>query len=72
MVIFFTTLKILLEVIASERGLRFIPREIIITKREVVRMGDRYIIYLPQDQNEVWEEIKRQGKKVRIYVEVIG
>lgn len=53
------------------QNLKFIPKEIIIPKREVVRLGERWIIYLPQDYTEVWEELKRQGKKVRIYIEVI-
>ena len=53
------------------QSLRFIPKEIIIAKREVVRLGERWIIYLPQDYAEIWEELKKQGKKVRVYIEVI-
>ena len=50
---------------------RYIPREILIPKREVVRHGDRFIIYLPKDLNDMWEELKRMGKKVRVYIEVV-
>jgi len=50
---------------------RYIPREIVIPKREVVRHGDRFIIYLPKDLNDMWEELKRMGKKVRVYIEVV-
>jgi len=50
---------------------RYIPREIVIPKREVVKHGDRYIIYLPKDLNDMWEELKNRGKKVRVYIEVV-
>jgi len=54
-----------------EDKIKIIPREIFIPRREVVRLGERWIIYLPQDYSELWEELKRQGKKVRVYIEVI-
>jgi len=52
--------------------IKLIPNLIIIPKREVVRLGERWIIYLPQDYAEVWKKIKKQGKKVRVYIEVIS
>jgi len=52
-------------------NLKYIPKEIFIPRREIVRLGERWIIYLPQNYDELWEELKRQGKKVRVYIEVI-
>jgi len=49
---------------------KIIPPLIIVPRRELVRHGDRWIVYLPIDLNDVWEEIKRRGKKVRLYIEV--
>jgi len=51
--------------------IKIIPRVIVVPKREIVRHGNRWIIYLPQDYSELWETIKKSGKKVRIYIEVI-
>jgi len=51
--------------------IKLIPKLIVIPRRELVRLGERWIIYLPQDYAEIWEELKRQGKKVRVYIEVI-
>lgn len=53
------------------RSLRIVPNLIIIPKRELVKVGNRWIVYLPIDMNDLWEEIKRQGRKVRLYVEVV-
>jgi len=58
-------------VINMEDKIKIIPREIIIPRREIVKMGNRYIIYLPVEYNQLWEELKRQGKKIRVYIEVI-
>jgi len=58
-------------VINMKDKIKIIPREIIIPRREIVKMGNRYIIYLPVEYNQLWEELKRQGKKVRIYIEVL-
>ena len=52
-------------------NLRIVPNLIVLPKREIVRMGERWIIYLPQDYGVIWEELKKQGKKVRVYIEVI-
>jgi len=35
---------------------------IVIPKREVVRHGNRFIVYLPADYNDIWEELKREEK----------
>ena len=43
--------------------IRIIPKVIVIPKREVVRHGNRFIVYLPSDYNEIWEELKKQKKK---------
>jgi hypothetical protein len=53
-------------------GIHVIPPLIFIPRREIVRLGNRWIIYLPVDYNEVWEAIKSQGKKVKVYIEVVG
>jgi hypothetical protein len=45
-----------------------IPNVIFIPRREVVRLGNRWIIYLPMDYNEVWELIKKRGLKVKAYL----
>jgi len=34
----------------------------------VVRLGNRWIIYLPVDMNELWEAIKGEGRKVKVYL----
>jgi len=54
-----------------EDRIKIIPREIFIPRRELVKMGNRYIIYLPVEYNQLWEELKHQGKKIRVYIEVI-
>jgi len=54
-----------------EKTLIVIPRLIYIPPREVVRLGNRWIIYLPTDMNELWEAIKKQGMKVKVYIEVV-
>lgn len=55
-----------------EADLYVLPRVIYVPAREVVRLGkDRWIIYLPRDHNELWEEIKRRGIKVRVFVQLI-
>jgi len=42
-------------------------KRMIVLNREIVRQGNkRYIIYLPTDLNDIWEELKRRGKKVRV------
>lgn len=49
-----------------------IPKVIYLPPREVVRHGkDRWIVYLPREYNDLWEEIKRRGFKVRVYLEVV-
>jgi len=53
------------------KGPRIIPEVIIVGEREIVRMGKRWIVYLPIELNDVWETIKRQGRKVRVYIEVL-
>ena len=52
-------------------SIHVIPHVIFVPKREVVRLGSRWIIYLPKDYNEVWEAIKRQKKKVKVYIVVV-
>ncbi len=51
--------------------IKIIPRVIIVPRREVVKHGNRWIIYLPSDYNEIWDTIKEQGRKVRIYIEIL-
>ena len=52
-------------------NIKMIPELIIIPRREVVRAGNRWIIYLPQDYNELWKSLKESRKKVRVYIEVL-
>ena len=52
-------------------GIHVVPKVIFVPKREVVRLGNRWIIYLPMDYNEVWEAIKKQERKVKVYIEVV-
>jgi len=49
---------------------RVIPQVIYVPKREIVKLGDRWIIYLPRDMGELWEAIKREGRKVKVYLVV--
>jgi len=53
------------------KGPRIIPEVIIVGEREIVRMGKRWIVYLPIELNDVWEAIKKRGRKVRVYIEVL-
>jgi len=53
-------------------GIHVIPHVIFVPKRDVVRLGNRWIIYLPVDYNEVWEAIKRQKKKVKVYIVIVN
>ncbi len=53
------------------RNLKLIPELLVIPEREVVRLGDRWIIYLPQQYATLWEELKRLKKKVRVYIEIL-
>ena len=48
-----------------------IPRVMYIPPRQVVKLGERYIVYLPASYNEVWREIKERKKRVRLFVEVV-
>jgi len=52
-------------------NISLLPKIIYIPPREDVRLGNRWIIYLPADYNELWETIKKSRKKVRIYIEII-
>ena len=53
------------------RNLKLIPKLIIVPQREVVRLGDRWIVYLPQQYSALWHELKERKKKIRVYVEVL-
>jgi len=58
-------------VINTADSIKIIPQVIMLPRKEVVKMGNRYIIYLPVEYNMLWEELKHRGKKVRVYIEVI-
>jgi hypothetical protein len=49
-------------------NIHVIPNVIFIPPRQLVRLGNRWIIYLPVDMNEVWESIKHRGLKVKAYL----
>jgi L-lysine 2,3-aminomutase len=51
--------------------LKLLPKLIFIPPREIVRLGERWIIYLPQSYEELWQAIKGSRKKVRVYIEII-
>lgn len=49
-----------------------LPKVIYLPSRELVRLGrDRWIVYLPKEYNELWEEIKRRRLKVRIFIQLV-
>jgi len=50
--------------------IQIIPTTIYVGKRELVRLGKRWIIYLPVDYNDIWEKIKTEGRKVKVYLVV--
>jgi len=52
-------------------SIKIIPQVIMLPRKEIVKMGNRYIIYLPVEYNMLWEELKHRGKKVRVYLEII-
>jgi len=52
-------------------SISLVPKIIYVPPREIVRLGKRWIVYLPQEYEELWETIKRCGKKVKLYIEVI-
>ena len=40
-------------------------------RRKVAKLGEtRYVVYLPTELNELWEELHESRKKVNIYVEI--
>ena len=39
-------------------------------RRHIVRMGPRYLVYLPQNLNNVWEYLHEQKQRVNIYIVV--
>lgn len=48
-----------------------LPKVIYIPEREIVKLGkERWIIYLPKSHNDLWEEIKKQGLRVKVYVQI--
>jgi len=54
-----------------KKDIALVPKVIYVPQREVVRLGKRWIVYLPQDYSEIWETVKSSGKKVRLYVEIV-
>ena len=55
-----------------DEDIKIIPRLIIIPRREIVRHGKRWIIYLPNNYEELWRKLKEKGVKVRVYIEVLN
>lgn len=53
-------------------GVHVIPQVIFIPKREIVRLGNKWLIYLPTDMNGLWEASKSQDKKVKVHIEVVN
>lgn len=40
-------------------------------RRKVAKLGEtRYVVYLPTELNELWEELHESKKKVNIYIEI--
>jgi len=37
-------------------------------ERHIVKEGKSYKVYLPQQYNEVWEELRRLGKTVAVII----
>jgi len=37
-------------------------------ERHIVKEGKSYKVYLPQQYNEVWEELRRLGKTVTVII----
>jgi hypothetical protein len=37
-------------------------------ERHIVKEGKSYKVYLPQQYNEVWEELRRLGKTITVIV----
>jgi len=51
--------------------LELIRRGFIRMKRKIVRMSasyERYLIYLPEDYNDIWREIYEKKLKVEVYI----
>jgi len=52
-------------------ALELIRRGFIRMRRKIVRMSpntERYLIYLPEDLNDVWKEIYERRLRVEVYV----
>jgi hypothetical protein len=41
---------------------------IIAENRHIVKEGPRYKVYLPQENNDTWEELRKMGKTVTVIV----
>jgi len=58
----------------TQIALELIKRGFIHFKRKITRMtstgNERYLIYLPEDLNEVWRAVHEKGLKVGIYIEI--
>ena len=50
--------------------LKLMGNKFVVTKRSIIREHMRYKIYLPEQYNEIWEEIRRQGRRVDLIIAV--
>jgi len=46
------------------KNLRVIPGG----SRKIVRMGNRYLVYLTTALNGIWSYLHKQGRKVEVYI----
>ncbi|NPA98091.1 MAG: hypothetical protein GXO43_01810 [Crenarchaeota archaeon] len=51
--------------------IKVIPSLIFIPPRRIVRMGNRWIIYLPLEYGEIWENVRKNNKKIKAYIVIV-
>ena len=37
-------------------------------RRSIVKLGDRYAVYLPMNLNEIWEYLHSKRRRVNVYL----
>jgi hypothetical protein len=43
-------------------------RTLVMTKRSIQKMGDKYVIQLSRDYDELWEYLRRSNAKVDVVI----
>ena len=51
--------------------LRFVEGSVLyLGERSIVKMGNRFVITLPQEFKDLWLELSQTKKKVKVFIEI--